>query len=875
MFKKILKHPSLIITVCVLVTVFFSFQLPKLKIENDLKEWLDHKNSSYIRFHGTNREFGSTNVIGISVETPGGTIFTAENLSVLKNISDDLERLPHVQKIDSVTNIDYVCAEGDSIVATRLIGDDLFEEDSSGRQIFSGGQSDIDEVKRRIHSWSEMYSRFIVSDSEDAAQIMLTFDVDVTDENGTTRPISSAEQETLLREVKETVGRDTQGTELKCLFYGDPVTSDNAKKFMLSDLTFLIPLVTLVVLISLFLSFRTAAGTLLPLISVLMASVWTCGLMALLHVKFSILASVIPIVLIAVGSAYGIHVLTHYYAELKKVDGEISKEKHFEIIHEGVKEVFVPVILAGFTTIVGFISLVTSPIEPLHSFAVFNSLGVFISLLLSITFVPAMLLLQNSKRIKARAHMPKLAHEIKENIIKHNGGEGVLYHIYRVFAGSKIRLALTIVLVTGFSIFFMHKLQIDTALINYFPKSSELRTDIDYVNDTFCGANSLYMIVTSPAYTENSPAQNESSPSESFDSDFDFDFDSFGSEASSDSGVQQSAAEVLDMTNPGILLALDNYSSYIQENHPAVGKVVSFPTFIKRMNQVFNSDDDDPAYYEIPHDKEKYPEVENFSGLISQYLMLIGSETTERFVLPRGSFNPTQSRVQIQLTSFSSSETKKIIEDSKEFVKNNFPEGYTVEFSGPAEMELAMTDLIVSSQLVSLLLSIVSVFVILSISFKSCAAGTIGSIPLILTILLNYMVMGITGIKLDLITSIIASLAVGVGIDYTIHFMEGVKAERSECGGIDDALRITFAKSGKGIFTNAVAVGCGFFVLVFSKFIILRYLGFLVTVVMFISSFFAMTVIPGLLKIFDPKFLQYKPELAKHLKRKNIEMSKK
>lgn len=885
MFKKILKRPSLIIAVCALVTVFFSLQLPKLKIENDLKEWLDHKNISYIRFHETNRTFGSTNAIGVSLEDPDGNIFTSENLSVLKNISDEIEGLHNVQNVDSLTSIDYVCSEDDSIVAAQLISSDLFTEDESGRQFFSGTQKDIDEIKLKIKSWNEMYERFIVSENNDAAQVMITFDADVTEDDGTVHPITTAERETLLRSVEDVVERNTKGTKLAYRFYGDPVTSDSAKEFMLSDLVCLIPLVVLVVLISLFLSFKTLSGTLLPCITVVMASIWTCGFMALLNVKFSILSSVIPVVLVAIGSAYGIHVLTHYYAELKKVPGDITREKHIEIIQNGVKEVFVPVMLAGFTTIVGFISLVTSPIEPLHSFAVFNSLGVFISLVLSITFIPAMLLIKKTDKIKARAHAPKIVKEIKNKAHIGNKKEGLFYRTFSFFAGSKIRLCVSTLLVVCCSVFFMRYLVVDTALINYFPKSSELRKDVDYVNDKFCGSNSLYMIITSPAYVEN-PAQENQPADDSFTADFaltdfgdenfeevsgesfaegfeensdfcfgDDDFDSFGSEWNTEE-VQVSQPSLPDMTNPEILIAVDSYSKYIQEKYDVIGKVVSFPTFIKRMNQVFNSSDfDDPVYYEIPNSKEKYPEVENFSELISQYLMLIGGDTTERFVLPKGSFNPTQSRVQIQLTSFSSKETKKIIDDSKEFIKNNFPEGYTVEFTGPAEVELAMTDLIISSQLVSLLLSIVSVFVILAISFKSCLAGIVGAIPLVLTILLNYMVMSITGIKLDLITSIIASVAVGVGIDYTIHFMEGVKAERPACANIDEALRLTFAKSGKGIITNAIAVGCGFFVLVFSKFIILRYLGVLVTVVMFTSSFFAMTVIPGILKIFDPKFI--------------------
>ena len=173
-------------------------------------------------------------------------------------------------------------------------------------------------------------------------------------------------------------------------------------------------------------------------------------------------------------------------------------------------------------------------------------------------------------------------------------------------------------------------------------------------------------------------------------------------------------------------------------------------------------------------------------------------------------------------------------------------------------MEYTMTDMIVSSQLTSLFISLLSVFIIIAISFKSGWAGILGAVPLAFTILLNYMMMGFCHINLDLITSIIASVAVGVGIDYTIHFLSTYKEERSKSSDIVAVTKETFKKSGHGIITNALAVGLGFLVLCLSKFIILRYLGILVAIVMFTSSFLAMTIIPGILNLSDPKFI--KPE---------------
>ncbi|MBQ6058337.1 MAG: MMPL family transporter, partial [Treponema sp.] len=156
------------------------------------------------------------------------------------------------------------------------------------------------------------------------------------------------------------------------------------------------------------------------------------------------------------------------------------------------------------------------------------------------------------------------------------------------------------------------------------------------------------------------------------------------------------------------------------------------------------------------------------------------------------------------------------------------------------------------------------VFLIISLSFKSGWAGLIGAIPLGLTIMLNFMVMGFAGIRLDLVTSIVSSVAIGVGIDYTIHFMETYRALRMQSSDLEAITKETFKTSGKGIITNAIAVGLGFVVLLLSKFIILRYIGVLVAIVMFTSSALAMTIIPGVLNTFDPKFMWSKEQRAEY-----------
>ena len=115
--------------------------------------------------------------------------------------------------------------------------------------------------------------------------------------------------------------------------------------------------------------------------------------------------------------------------------------------------------------------------------------------------------------------------------------------------------------------------------------------------------------------------------------------------------------------------------------------------------------------------------------------------------------------------------------------------------------------------------------------------------------------MGLTGINLDMITSLIGSIAIGIGVDYTIHFMNNYHGERLKSDNLDEVTMNTLKVSGKAIVVNAVSVGLGFLVLCLSQFVVLRYIGFLVAVVMLTSSVTAMTVLPVMLNVFKPKFI--------------------
>jgi predicted RND superfamily exporter protein len=154
-----------------------------------------------------------------------------------------------------------------------------------------------------------------------------------------------------------------------------------------------------------------------------------------------------------------------------------------------------------------------------------------------------------------------------------------------------------------------------------------------------------------------------------------------------------------------------------------------------------------------------------------------------------------------------------------------------------------------------MLFSIICVFIIVTLSNKSLIAGIIGIVPLSISLLLNFAVMGFTGIKLNLGTSMVAAVAVGIGIDYSIHCLEAYKREYKASDGKGDFLRRVFLSSGKAIIINAISVGAGFAVLMLSNFVMLGDLGMLIAITMFSSAFVSLTVLPALLALIKPKFI--------------------
>ncbi len=874
--KKFYKRPKLMLTVILLITLFFALQIIRMEFDNNNFRFIPKNDSSRVSSEKISKIFGDEVPILIGVEREFSDILDVKFLEELKNLEKELRKIELVKEVVLITNTRHLESGGDEILANPLVPED-----------FDGSEEEKNIIKQKLRSWP-LYTRSLVSENLKATQILVF--LNITNEESGSPEATKACREIIVITDKWHFPDST------IYLTGTPVFNEIVNEATAHDLTFLVPLVILVVIAILFLSFRRFSGVFLPLLTVITSVIWALGAMSLFHVPLSILSTILPIILIAVGSAYGIHIINHYYDEVTQ-DKSITKEEHTNQVITALGEVIKPVALAAMTTFAGFFSFCFTSVVPIFEFGLFTSFGVVAAFLISITLIPCILILRGPKAPTIRM--------VKSSEEKTNKFDRIIALTFEIIAERSRTVLLLALIIVIVSLAGLKKLEIDNVLMEYFePDVPVVQSDV-FMREKFGGSKVLDMLITT----------NDGS----------------------------------SIVNPETLKALDELTKYLEEEVDEVGKVTSIVELVKRVNQVYNAnespdgiekiiveepvnetaEDDDLddfgdfgdfgeedsqlnnendasnfnevteankkysqeelmafltqitgerfgknlsgdelvrelgkkvnykglSYYEIPYNPKKYGKENRgeLTGIIENYLILLGKDA-EAFV--DSIAKPRALKVNIQLQTIGQKDSDKALKIIEDFITLNFPKNLNIEYGGFVLIEKALNKLVVESQLISVCISLLIVFLILSIYYRSVVAGIIGIIPLALSILINFGTMGFMGIKLNIGTAMVASFAIGIGVDYTIHFLAAYRSYWRKTQGGEKFLYQAFLGSGKAILFNAVSVGAGFAVLMFSKFNMLGELGLLIALIMITSSLASLTVLPILLNLVKPKFIR-------------------
>jgi len=301
-----------------------------------------------------------------------------------------------------------------------------------------------------------------------------------------------------------------------------------------------------------------------------------------------------------------------------------------------------------------------------------------------------------------------------------------------------------------------------------------------------------------------------------------------------------------DMKDPVLLKRMEAYESELLE-YADVGKVTSVVNAIKEISKGLY-DDDDPRYDQIPETSQavaQYMELYYMNGDPDDFEQLID-------------FNYEQAQMIIRINKADGNIIKKVVKEIKTLTRDD---PNVSMLGGAALITSEMNYAIVTGQIKSLILAITSIMIILMIVFRSFGAGIFATLPLLLAESMLFGLMGYLGVRLDSATALLSSVMIGVGVDYTIHFLWRYRDEYHQSGSAQEGVKRALLGSGKGIIFNAWSVIVGFSALLFSSFLPIQYFGFLVVISISVCLVAALILVPAMCLVFKPKFLEPKESL--------------
>lgn len=738
--KNVLANKWLIIVLVCLGTLFFGNELKKLQIDADIVKSLpdDDVDARLLKKIGEN--FGSNNMGVIILETEN--IYQPSVIEHIQLITDTLSEISGISSVSSLTNIINIKGSDYGIEIGKLV--DEYELPKTALE--------FEKLRNNILN-NPMYKGSIVSEDETASLIVFNIE-------------NEANVNLIAKEVIE------KTTALKIpekLYYiGSPMLVTYISDLMRKDLTTLLPIAFLVIAIILLLSFRSVSGVILPLLIAVVSIVWSLGSMAFLGIKMSMISNNIPIIILAIGSAYTIHVIN-------RVNKVRLEEQHSDTIKTALVYVFIPLMLAALTTIIGFISFIFgSYLDMIVDFGIFTALGTLFACLLSIFFVPAILSVLNFKNKTSKA--PK-----DDSFITNY----LLQPLHQLIAKKPKTVLLIWLLLIGFSVANLFSIRRSVDIQEYFKRDNPTRLAEQIMVEKFGGTKPIFVYFKG------------------------------------------------NMQSPAVLKKMLETSAYMEES-PEVYTSMSIAKLIDEINYNFTNSRTFPQ------------EIEQIEQL---WFLLDGNEVLPRFVneeLTEG----------IIISKFKSPDNKSKIEFAKymnRFIAENSTEECQIQITGMPFVDITMDQSLINSQFGSIAIAIFFVIVLVGGILRSLKSGFFAAIPIIATIILLFGFMGLTGISLNIATVLVASVALGIGIDYAIHIISHFKTSFKKNNDVYAAVQESILVSGKAIIINVFSVSAGFLVLVFSDMVPLQYFGLLIALSMVSSCLGALTLLPSLLILMNKK----------------------
>jgi len=728
--------------------------------------------------------FGHKYTVAIAVTATHGTIYQTPILEKIKRITARITNDPMVIK-SSVTGlaarkVKAIEGNAEGMIVNSLM--DKVPQDQPG----------IDALKKAVAS-NPVYDDLLVSKDQKTTLIV----ADVKDTGKGMQVIDQA--------VRAAVDPERDGS-VEIALGGQSIVLAQLEKFS-ARMAFFLPLALLIIGLIHYEAFRTFQALLLPLVTAIIAVIWSLSSLAVLKQPMDVFNATTPILILAIAAGHAVQVLKRYYEEYGKLKdaspGKDPKELSRLAIVATMTRIGPVMAVACTVAALGFFSLYIFEIKSVQTFGILTGIGVLSAMVLEFTFIPAM-----RSALKPPGDKERRREQERTLWDRLLGG---IYHLVLQRRGAITLITVAFLVCVSFGGYLLKS---ESSTKQLFYGSQQIIIDDNNINARMAGSNTIYLMV--------------------------------------DTGVDDG------IKNPAVLQAMEKVQDHLAQD-PLVGKTVSLADFLKRMNQAMNADSS--SSYRVP----------TSSDLVAQYLLLYSNSGDPGDFDSYVDYGYRKAVIQIFYKSDLTTDLVAIAKQTQEYAASVFPQGVETSIGGGVIPTVALHEEMVRSKVLNILQILGCVFLLTSLVFRSPLAGLLILTPLVATVFANFGFMGLAGIPLNIPTALVSAMAVGIAADYAIYLAYRLREELRSDLPEKEAIRRAFMSAGKATIFVSTAVAGGFGLLVTSwGFTVHVWMGLLISLAMVVSAFSTLTVFASLILTLRPKFifngkardLSWKPDLS-------------
>ncbi len=574
---------------------------------------------------------------------------------------------------------------------------------------------------------------------------------------------------------------------------GIPMIADDMMSFIKSDIIVFGLGVLIFIIATLWFVFKRIIWIIVPISSCFFSVIIMMGILGLLGWKVTVISSNFIALMLILTMAMNIHMSTRFL----QIRENYPQMSILELITLTTEKMFWPILYTVLTTIIAFLSLVFSEIKPIIDFGWMMTLGLITSFVITFTLLPSLINFVPTENISMKENKDSIITSFFSKVSQNN---------------HKIIFMITVILII-LSLIGISRLEVENSFINYFNKKTEIYKGMKLIDEKLGGTTPLEVILKFPK-------------KEKVKTEEDDEFEDWGDENENDIEKYWFTKDKIDKIS-----SVHNYLDSL----PQVGKVLSFSSIIDvatllNNNKPLGTLEMGVLYTKIPESIK--------TEIIDPYISIKNNEA-------RINLRIIDSQENLRRNDL----IKKINYDLKNQLglkKDEF------KLAGVLILFNNLLQSLFKSQILTLGLVMIGIFLMFIILFKNIKLSLIGVIPNFIAAFFILGIIGLLGIPLDMMTITIAAITIGIAVDNSIHYIYRFKEEFTISKDYNKTINLCHSTVGKAILNTSITIVFGFSILVLSKFIPTIYFGIFTGIAMLLAMVSVLTLLPSLILLLKP-----------------------